>query len=56
MHDCELDVMKTLGNYFGIEKPIGYITSGGTEGNLAGIWWCKRYLTIRSKVSVRQLE
>jgi hypothetical protein len=53
MHDTELDVMKILGNYYGIEKPIGYITSGGTEGNLAGIWWCKRYLTIRSKVSVR---
>lgn len=45
-----------IGRYFGIEKPVGYIASGGTEGNLAGIWWGKRYLRIRSKAGILAMK
>jgi glutamate/tyrosine decarboxylase-like PLP-dependent enzyme len=37
-----------MGKVMGIENPAGYVTSGGTEGNMACLWWCRLYL---SKVS-----
>ncbi len=35
-----------LERYFGLAKDSarGYVTTGGTEGNFASIWWSKRYL------------
>lgn len=56
LHDCENEVIRMLGKHLEIEKPVGYITSGGTEGNLAGVWWCKRYLTIRCRPYLQQIE
>ena len=33
-------------NYFGMSKggTRGYVTTGGTEGNFASLWWSKRFL------------
>lgn len=35
-----------LEKYFGLNKneARGYVTTGGTEGNFASLWWSKRYL------------
>lgn len=43
----EVEVIKILGKYFGLkeEESRGYVTSGGTEGNMAGIWWAKLRLS-----------
>jgi glutamate/tyrosine decarboxylase-like PLP-dependent enzyme len=56
LNECEVEVIKIVGRYFGIEKPVGYIASGGTEGNLAGIWWGKRYLRIRGKPVIQAMR
>ncbi len=42
----EREVITILERYYGMGKgeARGYVTSGGTEGNFAGLWWSKRYL------------
>lgn len=42
----ERDVIKIFARLFGIpaEDGRGYVTSGGTEANLAGLWWCSLWL------------
>lgn len=42
----ERKLIAMLGKYFGKEPEDirGYVTTGGTEGNFAGLWWSKRYL------------
>ena len=35
----EREVIAILGNYLNIKSPTGYVTSGGTEGNMAALWW-----------------
>ncbi len=39
-------LIRILEKFYGLEKDDarGYVTTGGTEGNFAGIWWSKRYL------------
>lgn len=34
----EYEILQMLGGLYGIINPDGYITSGGTEGNIVGIW------------------
>ena len=46
----ERQVIEIMGKLLGIPNVSGYMTSGGTEGNLAAIWWCKMNLVTRSKV------
>lgn len=43
-HERELIFM--LERFYGMPKNTtrGYVTTGGTEGNFAGLWWSKRYL------------
>jgi histidine decarboxylase len=45
----EREILTIIENYFGIEKEgaKGYMTSGGTEGNFAALWWSRRYLINR---------
>ncbi len=42
----ERKILAILEKFFGLpEKSIrGYVTTGGTEGNFAGLWWTKRYM------------
>lgn len=42
----EREVIGILEKFYGIEKgeARGYVTTGGTEGNFASLWWSKRYL------------
>lgn len=42
----ERRLIAILENYYGLGKneARGYVTTGGTEGNFAGLWWSKRYL------------
>ncbi len=42
----EREVISILERYYGLEKGDvrGYVTTGGTEGNFASLWWTKRYL------------
>src|SRR3990167_9249144 len=46
----ERAILSILEKYYGAEKNSirGYVTSGGTEGNFAGLWWSKRYLINKS--------
>ena len=46
----EREIIGILANYYGLEKDDarGYVTTGGTEGNFAGLWWSRRYLINRS--------
>lgn len=39
----EYEVLHMLGELYDINEPDGYLTSGGTEGNIVGIW-CGRNL------------
>lgn len=43
----EVEVLEIVASLLGVpgRDAAGYVTSGGTEGNLAGLWWCKRWLT-----------
>lgn len=43
----EYEVLHMLGELYGIDEPDGYLTSGGTEGNIVGIW-CGRNLLSKS--------
>lgn len=42
----ERELIYILEKYYGLKKgdARGYVTTGGTEGNFAGLWWSKRYL------------
>lgn len=42
----EREILSIIERYFGIERDgiKGYVTSGGTEGNFAALWWSRRYL------------
>src|SRR3990167_2200779 len=42
----ERKLIAILEKYYGLQKneARGYVTTGGTEGNFAGLWWSKRYL------------
>lgn len=42
----ERAVIGMLEKYYGMEKGglRGYVTTGGTEGNFASLWWSKRYI------------
>ncbi len=42
----EREIISILENYYGLAKgdARGYVTTGGTEGNFASLWWSKRYL------------
>ena len=43
-HERELIII--LEKFYGLEKneARGYVTTGGTEGNFASLWWSKRFL------------
>lgn len=45
-----------MGKLLGIPNVSGYITSGGTEGNLAAIWWCKNNLLSKSKNQIQEIK
>src|SRR5438045_741970 len=42
----EREVISILEKFYGLkpDEARGYVTTGGTEGNFAGLWWSKRYL------------
>ena len=42
----EREIIKILAEFYGLDKDgaKGYVTTGGTEGNFAALWWSKRYL------------
>lgn len=42
----EREVLSILERYYGLKpgEARGYVTTGGTEGNFAALWWSKRYL------------
>jgi len=42
----EREIIAILEKFYGLPKDgvRGYVTTGGTEGNFASLWWSKRYL------------
>lgn len=42
----EREIIKILEEFYGLgqDEARGYVTTGGTEGNFASLWWSKRYL------------
>lgn len=42
----ERDIIFILERFYGLSQgdARGYVTTGGTEGNFASLWWSKRYL------------
>ncbi len=42
----EREIISILAQFYGLAKDgaKGYVTTGGTEGNFAALWWSKRYL------------
>lgn len=42
----ERKLIRILEKYYGLSKneARGYVTTGGTEGNFASLWWSKRFL------------
>jgi len=49
----EQEVIYMLGDLFGTQKVDGYVTQGGTEGNLMGLWLARNYL--RAKTSEQNI-
>lgn len=45
----EAEVIKMLGSLYGLPEVDGYITSGGTEGNIMGIWIAKNLFQAQGK-------
>lgn len=45
----EREILTILERFYGMEKDEarGYVTTGGTEGNFAALWWSKRYVINR---------
>jgi glutamate/tyrosine decarboxylase-like PLP-dependent enzyme len=52
----EKEVLDIMGKLLGIPNVSGYITSGGAEGNLAAIWWCKNNLLAKSKNQIQAIK
>ncbi len=52
---AEIEVLYMFADYFKVsrEQIRGYVTTGGTEGNLAGLWWAREYL--KAKFAQRPL-
>lgn len=48
---AEIEILYMFADYFNFSRELirGYVTSGGTEGNLAGLWWAREYLINKSK-------
>lgn len=46
----EREIISILEEFYGMKKDDarGYVTTGGTEGNFAGLWWSKRFLISQS--------
>ena len=40
----EREVVEIMGKLVGMPDTSGYLTSGGSEANLSGLWWCKLWL------------
>lgn len=52
----EREVIQILGKHFNIREPCGYVTNGGTEGNMSALWWHQKYLYHTSEKDVKELE
>ena len=40
----------------GYEPASGYMTCGGSEANLAGIWWCKLWLRQQCRPNITSIK
>lgn len=42
-HEFEREILAMMGGYYGLEKETehGFMTTGGTEGNFAGLWYAR---------------
>ncbi len=51
-------LIRILEKFYGLDKDDarGYVTTGGTEGNFAGIWWSKRYLINHTMSTLLQTD
>jgi hypothetical protein len=47
--DFEQDIIRMFARLYKTDQMRGFITSGGTEGNFAGLWWNRDYLCHQSK-------
>ena len=52
----EREVVEIFGRILGIENISGYMTSGGSEANLAAVWWCKLNLLMHSRPNIREYK
>ena len=54
----ERDVIELLGGLFGLppDQSRGYVTSGGTEANLACLWWCRQWLAEQADGHLKSLR
>ena len=52
----EQEVIEIMGKLLGIPNVAGYLTSGGTEGNLAAIWFCKNNLIGKSLPLIKEIK
>lgn len=50
----ERQVVEIMGKLLGIDPVSGYMTSGGSEANLAAIWWCKLNLIMHSRAKITE--
>jgi hypothetical protein len=48
----EREVIEIFGRMLGLDPVSGYLTSGGSEANLAAIWWSKLNLTMNSRAKI----
>ena len=58
LDEIEQDSINVISKYLGANEGevLGYITSGGTEGNLASLWYSKRYLINQSNDIIIKLQ
>ena len=58
VNEQEKEIFQILEDYLGVggNNVKGYVTSGGTEGNLASLWWSKRYLNHLNRLKLADVE
>lgn len=53
-HELEIDIVRMFGKLYGYETGFmrGFVTSGGTEGNFAGLWWNRDFLQSEGQLPI----
>jgi histidine decarboxylase len=58
IHKYEIEIIEIMAKHLGMgsDEIRGYVTGGGTESNLACLWWSKKYLAKKDEERIMKTE